>query len=158
MTIERALPTDLDDLIVLMRHYYAEDGLAYEPHRARAALAGLLETPEYGAVWVLRDGSAAVGYLALCVGYSLEMGGRDAFVDEVFVAPEYRGKGLGAGMVKAAIETARSSGVQALHLTVEQGNRRAAEVYKRLGFEPRTATLMSLRLPAGSESSAASAR
>jgi ribosomal protein S18 acetylase RimI-like enzyme len=144
--IERALPTDLEDLLVLMRRYYAEDDLPFDARTARAAMAGLLETPEYGAVWVLRDGAVTVGYLALCVGYSLELGGRDAFVDEVYVEPEYRDKGWGTRMIEAALETARASGVQAVHLTVERANRRAAQLYQRLGFEARNGTLMSLRL------------
>ncbi len=91
-------------------------------------MAGLLDTPEYGAVWVLRDAGAIVGYLALCVGYSLELGGRDAFIDEVFVQPAYRGKGHGTRLIEAALETARASGVQAVHLTVERGNRKAAKL------------------------------
>ncbi len=144
--IERALPTDLETILPLMRQYYAEDGLRFDSDVARYALAGLLDTPEYGAVWVLRGGEAVVGYLALCTGYSLEMGGRDAFIDEVFVAREYRDKGLGQQLIQAALETARSSGVQAVHLSVELGNRQALELYERLGFRRRQGTMMSLRL------------
>lgn len=144
--IERALPTDLEDLLVLMRQYYAEDGLPFRRDAARDAMGGLLDTPEYGAVWVLRDGLAIVGYLALCMGYSLAFGGRDAFIDEVFVSPEYRNQGFGKQLIEAAIETARASGVQAVHLTVQRGNRRALELYEGMGFERRGGTLMSFRL------------
>ena len=37
----------------------------------------------------------AVGYLVLTLGYSLEYGGRDAFIDEVYIRSSYRGRGIG---------------------------------------------------------------
>lgn len=144
--IERALPTDLDDLVALMRQFYAEGGLPFRSETARSAMAGLLETPEYGAVWVLRDGPAAVGYLALCVGYSLEMGGRDAFIDEVFVERPYRNQNWGKQMIEAAIATARASGVQAVHLTVDHGNRAALTLYESMGFKRRGDAMLTCRL------------
>ena len=146
MKIERALPSDLDALVALMRRYYAEDRLEFDARKARRAMAGLLETPEYGAVWVLREAEDIFGYLALCVGYSLEFGGRDAFIDEVYVAPEFRRKGWGTNMIQTALETARASGVLAVHLGVERGNRRAVLLYSGLGFELRDASMMSARL------------
>jgi ribosomal protein S18 acetylase RimI-like enzyme len=140
--IERALIGDLDELVGLMGQYYAYDGLKFDASRAREAMAGLLTGPENGAVWVLRDGGRAVGYLALCLGYSLEMGGRDAFVDEVFVSEPFRNQGWGGKMIETAIEAAREAGVVAVHLSVELTNPQAMRLYRRLGFEPRRATML----------------
>jgi ribosomal protein S18 acetylase RimI-like enzyme len=140
--IQRALPTDLPDLVALMRQYYAVDGLKFAPDTARRAMAGLLETPERGAVWVLRDHTHLVGYLALCFGYSLEMGGLDAFIDELFVAEPFRNLGWGTKLVEAALEAASEAGVHAMHLGVERTNPNAMRLYRRLGFEPRRATML----------------
>ncbi len=41
---------------------------------------------------MLLDGTAA-GYAALTFGFSLEVGGRDAFIDELFLIEAARGKG-----------------------------------------------------------------
>ena len=144
--IERALITDLDSLVFLMGHYYAYDGLKFDVARARTAMAGLLANPEHGAVWVLRNGAHAVGYLALCLGYSLEMGGRDAFIDEVFVSEPFRNQGWGTKMIETAVEAALDAGVCAVHLGVEQSNPNAMRLYRRLGFEPRKATMLTRKL------------
>jgi ribosomal protein S18 acetylase RimI-like enzyme len=144
--IERALGADLDDLVVLMRDYYAFDGLKFDAERARTAMNGLLSGQEHGAVWVVRDGSRIVGYLALCLGYSLEFGGRDAFIDEIYVSEAFRNQGWGRKLMEAALEAAREAGVLAIHLGVERTNPNALQLYRKMGFEPRRATLMSRRL------------
>jgi GNAT superfamily N-acetyltransferase len=35
-----------------------------------------------------------LGYIVLAFGFSFETGGRNAFIDELYVAPEHRGKGI----------------------------------------------------------------
>jgi ribosomal protein S18 acetylase RimI-like enzyme len=144
--IERALVTDLDDLVALMGHFYGFAGLKFDPKTARAAMAGLLGAQEHGAVWVVRDGSRIIGYLALCLGYSLELGGRDAFLDELFVAEAFRNKGWGTKLIETALEAAEEAGVRAVHLGVERTNPNAMRLYRRLGFEPRRATLLTRTL------------
>ena len=61
----------------------------------------------------------AIGYLVLTIGYSLERGGRDAFIDELYVRAERRGRGLGALAVATAEAAARRLGVRAVHLEVD---------------------------------------
>jgi hypothetical protein len=56
-------------------------------------VAPLLAKPEFGFILVARSGGRIVGYLAVCLGYSIELGGKDGFVDELFVAPGSRGQG-----------------------------------------------------------------
>jgi len=60
--------------------------------------------------------------------------GTEAELNALWVAPEYRGSGLGAELVKAVMESARASGKRRLTLWVTTGNSAAIEVYERLGF------------------------
>lgn len=79
-----------------------------------------------GVVWVTRFPAEAPGY-----------GFVRADVPElsVCVLPGYRGAGLGAGLVGAAVAEARGRGLPALSLSVEDGNP-ARRLYERLGFRP----------------------
>ncbi len=79
-----------------------------------------------GVVWVTRFPTGAPGY-----------GFVRADVPElsVCVLPGYRGAGLGAGLVGAALTEARRRGLPALSLSVEEGNP-ARRLYERLGFVP----------------------
>lgn len=144
LILDEASLDDLEALLALMRDYYAFDGHHYDPETARAAMAGLLADPSLGRVWIWRDADRVVGYLALTLGYSLELGGRDAFIDELFLDESYRGRGLGSRLLRLAIARAAELGVKAVHLEVAQGNEPAAALYRRLGFQPRPHGLLTL--------------
>jgi hypothetical protein len=95
-TFRVAQVTDLDTVLVLMQELFLDrlpDQRPIEPVRARSALKDLLKDPSRGVVWLICDGHSAVGYLALTFGYSLEFHGRDAFIDELYIRPTYRGRG-----------------------------------------------------------------
>jgi diamine N-acetyltransferase len=83
-----------------------------------------------------------VGYLVAVWGYSLEWHGRDAFVDELFVEPGRRGRGIGSRALELAQEECRRAGIRALHLEVERPNTRAQELYRRMGFRDHDRYLM----------------
>ena len=84
----------------------------------------------------------AVGYLVICFDYSLEYGGKGAWVDELFVAAEHRGKGIGTELLDLAETVSRELGARMLHLEVSHGNR-AVELYQRRGFVDHRRFLMS---------------
>ena len=81
--------------------------------------------------------------MAVCFGYSLEFGGRDAFVDEIYLLPEARGQGIGTQAMQTMIETCRTNGIQAIHLEVSPDNESAVAYYQKCGFERRNFSLMS---------------
>lgn len=141
-----AAPTDLDLLLDLMRQFYAIDGYPFAPVVARGALADLIGDAALGRVWLILDGAVPVGYLAVTFGYSLEYGGRDAFIDEFFVRADARGRGLGTRALRFAIEECRHLGVRALHLEVEGGNARAEALYRAQGFGGNRRALLTRRL------------
>jgi ribosomal protein S18 acetylase RimI-like enzyme len=139
--------SDLGLLLELMRALYDEDGSTpLRGDAAETALRGLPAAPDRGLVWVIEQGGEAVGYLVLTWGYSLEFHGRDAFIDELYVAPRYRGAGLGRQAVEWAEDACRAHGAGAVHLEVEIDNERAHALYRRSGFAERGLRLMTKRL------------
>lgn len=127
-------PADLELLAGMMREFYAHEELPIDLDRARAALAQLVGDPALGRVWVMRRGGEPIGYLVLALGFSLEFGGRDAFVDELYVREGHRGGGIGRAALEHASAACRALGVRALHLEVERKNEAAQAFYRRLGF------------------------
>lgn len=164
--IRRAQPADGSTLLVLQREFYVEDRMTHTPANARA-LRRLLRTPGAGAVWLIEaaagrgarredgagsgggaggaGGRAPVGYLVLTLGWSLELGGRDAFIDELYVRPERRGRGLGTLALATAETAARRMGVRALHLEVDVTNEVASRLYQRIGYRLRERYQLMLR-------------
>jgi GNAT superfamily N-acetyltransferase len=118
--------------------------VSFEEDRVRNDLETLISTPHFGQVWLLADAPdrPPIGYLVLCFDYSLEYGGRGAWIDEVFIDRRRRGEGLGTETLRFAEEAAREAGAKVLHLEVNRGNR-ALELYRRSGFQDHDRYLLS---------------
>jgi ribosomal protein S18 acetylase RimI-like enzyme len=101
----------------------------------REVLRKFLGTPDLGQAWVFFDGEVPVGYIVLTFGYSFEFHGRDSFIDELYIDPQYRRQRIGRRAMQFVEERALELGVNAIHLEVDQGNEPAEELYRRAGYE-----------------------
>ncbi len=147
IALRLAQPQDINDLLPLVAAYHAFEGLNTTAPARREAVARLLGDSSLGAIWCLERADGLIGYLAICYGFSIEFGGRDGFVDEFFVAPDARGRGLGGHCLETVKARAAADGIKALHLEVDRGNDPARRLYARHGFAARTGFhLMSVRL------------
>jgi ribosomal protein S18 acetylase RimI-like enzyme len=145
--IRVATHSDIATVLELRRGYCRDDHLEFELESAREVTARLLSEPQWGRVMLCEVNGVVVGYVAICIGFSLELGGNEAFIDELFVLPEFRGRGLGRELLNAATGLAKDLGVKALHLEVDQANTAAVELYRALGFVPRDRySLMTLKI------------
>jgi ribosomal protein S18 acetylase RimI-like enzyme len=52
----------------------------------------------------------------------------------VAILAEYRGRGIGTALVRAALEKARNAGLTRIELTVREPNRRVVPLYEKFGF------------------------
>jgi ribosomal protein S18 acetylase RimI-like enzyme len=130
----RAEVSDLADLLAMMRAFYAIDAYPFDEGIARSAASRLIGDPALGGIWLIHSAGRLAGYVVLTLGYSLEFHGRDAFVDELFVLPEHRHRGIGTRALRFVEEQCHALGVQALHLEVERHNTAAQQLYRRMGF------------------------
>ena len=129
-----ATPTDLDVLTGYMRDFYVGERIPIDDDRFRTAALGLMAEPAYGRLLVIMIEDKPIGYLALTFGYSVECGGRDAFVDELYVVPAWRGQGAGTATLQHAEAVCRTEGILALRLEVEYDHVAARALYERLGY------------------------
>lgn len=106
------------------------------------ALRTFLADSTFGKTWMFSDGSTPAGYIVLTLSFSFEYHGTDAFIDELYVEPQYRRQGIGRRAVQFVEERARELGVQALHLEVDPGNDPALELYRRAGYKDHERRLM----------------
>lgn len=138
-----AQPADIGLLLRFNRELNEHDGAPFDEARTCTALKNLIGRPDLGGIWLIGVAGRPVGYLVLTWGYSLEFGGRDAFLDELYLREDYRGQGIGTRIIQHVLDVCQTHGVKALHLEVMAQNTRAQELYRRLGFELRDSRLMS---------------
>jgi ribosomal protein S18 acetylase RimI-like enzyme len=144
--VRQAGKADLPVLLTLMNEFYAEAGYPLNLDRARAAFLPLLGPGHLGQVLLIEVGGEAAGHLVLTFGYSMEYGGRNAFVDDLFIRPAFRGRGLGAHIVAQARTICEELGVRAMHLEVARDNAAAQAVYRGAGFRETERQLLTLAL------------
>lgn len=142
-----ATPEDLSAVLALMRAFYAEDRLHFDPIGTPRALSTLLADSGCGVVLLLGEDERA-GYLVLSRCFSLEQGGHHALLDELYIAPHARGQGLGARALALAASCARTWGVAVLRLEVHHHNPRAKALYARAGFIDGRRDVLAVALPA----------
>ncbi|MBE9004499.1 GNAT family N-acetyltransferase [Fortiea sp. LEGE XX443] len=134
---------DVETLLILIQNFYELDGcVSFNAVVLRSALSQLLSDESMGRVWLIQDHNQTIGYVILTFGYSLEYGGRDAFIDELYIEPAYHGQGIGKQIIKFLEEVCIFLNVQALHLEVERENTSAQGFYRRVGFKDHNRYLM----------------
>ena len=137
-----ATPADLDRLERMVAAYHAFEGIESDEGHRRAALEPLLEGSPHGAVWLIGPKMAPVGYVAASFGWSIELGGMDGFVDELWIREKVRGRGMGSEALLALMKALAEAGVKALSLEVSAQNANAIRIYERAGFRQRSFNLM----------------
>ena len=125
-----------------MRDFYAFERLPYDEHRQHQLVLQLIHNPALGRLLVFEHGGELLGYMVLGFGFSLEFHGRDCLLDEFYVVPHHRSKGIGRAAVEFALATCRDMGIRAVHLEADYVNVRGHEFYKRLGFKDHERHLM----------------
>ena len=116
----------------LAEAYCVADHHVFDDARVRGALLPLLDDNEHGTVLVAESGSAIVGYAVLTWGYSIESGGVESLLDELYVAEQRRG--FGSALLAACLDAARAHGARTMFLETEAHNEGARRLYARHGF------------------------
>ena len=132
-----AREADIPDILAMMERFYAFFGDPFRPE-TEANLFDFLRHPEYGRLWLVhphREALRPIGYLVLAFGFSFEFGGRDAFLDELWLEEPWRGKGLGRQALDFLTDQAKALGIHAIHLEVLPHNEQALKLYQSYGFQ-----------------------
>jgi ribosomal protein S18 acetylase RimI-like enzyme len=135
--IELAGPNAIEDLLPLVAAYHAFEAVGTSPQERKTSIAALLHDESLGGIWQIKSFDCLIGYIAICYSYSIEFGGRDAFIDEFYIDPSERGKGIGSNVLMEVSALLRKRGIVALHLEVDGENERAKSVYAKAGFSSR---------------------
>lgn len=127
-----------DDAVTALRAAWHEEDFPSDDTSRFLAHAREVRLALGSRTLAVHDDSRPVGFAAL------DLAPGQAEIGAVYVLPEYRGRGLGATLTKAAIEAVG----QAAHLWIcadDEG--RPKHLYTRLGFRPITTTMEFLRPP-----------
>jgi len=121
-------------------HYRASAGVYGDGGRValERALDLFLARPEIGFVWLAYAGTPpeAAGVCVACHAISTSRGALVAKLDDVHVAEQWQGRGVGAAMLNALFDELRAGGVMRVDCGCHRNNASAWRFYERLGFRP----------------------
>jgi GNAT superfamily N-acetyltransferase len=135
----RAGPHDAETVARLLHDFNTEydtptPGVARLTERLQSLLGGT------GTVAYL-VGRPAAGVALVTLHTNVWYDGPVALLDELYVAPDRRGQGLGSAMIRRLIADGEQNGVAAIEINVDEGDVDAQRFYERHGFngaEPAT--------------------
>lgn len=131
--IRDARVEEIADLMPLLRAYCdfyecdpTDDGL-------RTFAETMLTESRWGCLFIARDSVRAIGFAALAWKWSSLRGSLVGYLDDLYVAPDTRGKGVADALISACAERATEKGAAALVWLTADDNHTAQKVYDRLG-------------------------
>lgn len=134
----RATASDVPRLLPLATAYREFERLPRcDPRRLAAEIERLLANPRLGAGWIAFADGEPAGYLLGVYVFSLEHLGLTAEIDELFVAPPQRGRGIGAALIQAAEAEFARAGCTNVSLQMSRDNNQARDFYRRHGYDER---------------------
>lgn len=133
-SIRAATPADRAAIVALLVAQFRDHGIGTPVEAIERTVDLLLMRSHRGRFVLAVEGDRAIGVAAVSFGFPVEHGGRGAWLEELYVEPAARGRGLGERLLAAALEAARADGAVAVDLEIEAGHERVESLYRRSGF------------------------
>ncbi|MGC1850909.1 MAG: GNAT family N-acetyltransferase [Solirubrobacterales bacterium] len=133
--VRPAGPEDAVDVARLLHDFNAEFD---EPTPAVEVLAERVrELVARGEIVVLLAGEGLDGLAQFRFLRSVWSDGLDVYLEELYVVPERRGKGIGRALLEATMRTGREGGATRIDLNTAETDTAARSLYESAGFSNR---------------------
>jgi GNAT superfamily N-acetyltransferase len=138
-------PDDLDRLMPMVEAFHREMGISTDPADREEALLPLLKGSPFGMIYLVGLDRAPMGYAIVTISWAVEFGGMDAFLDEFWVRPAVRGRGIGTDILTRLPQALGEHGIKAIHLEVDRADEASRRLYNRAKFEDRDRYMLMTR-------------
>jgi GNAT superfamily N-acetyltransferase len=134
-TVEQATLEDLPQLTDLLGELFAQEG-DFTPDRAKQmrGLRLILEQPNRGRIFVLRQNGMILGMINLLFTISTAEGGFVIMLEDVIIHRDFRHQGFGAKLLAHAIDYARRKDFLRITLLTDRINEEGQRFFKNHGF------------------------
>lgn len=135
--IHLAGPDDAPRLLPLISAFHAERAVDVDDTHRAAALDPLLQGSPLGAAWLFGLAKAPTGYTLITFGWSMQHGGMIAHIDELYIRPNVRKRGIASEVLMAISSSLADVDVKALHLDVKPNDEATQRLFTRAHFKTR---------------------
>ena len=135
MNLRNVTPDDYREYKEMSNRFYHSDAVNHsipDAHFDNTFAQAVKQNPAVGLFMLVQD-EQIVGYALMAYTFSNEAGGDVAWIEELYMKPEFRGMGYGKQAMQKIIQM--HPNVKRFRLEVTAENRSAIKLYKALGFE-----------------------
>ncbi len=134
MEIRRMIKSDTEQVLEMMRVFYRSDAVFTDGSEEifKNDIENCINLSPYLEGYVFEEEGGLQGYAMLAKSFSTEFGKQCIWLEDLYIKPEFRGRGIGSQMLNFVSEKYKDAVVR---LEVEQENERAVSVYKKGGFK-----------------------
>jgi GNAT superfamily N-acetyltransferase len=133
-SIMPAAVSDCCECARLLVEQLGEHGVDAPAEQLSRVLERVVADGARGFILLARDDRQIVGIAYVATILSAEHCGLVAWLEELYVTPSLRSRGIGTALVTAVLERAHETDIVAIDLEVDAGHSRAESLYRRLGF------------------------
>ncbi len=132
--IERVTPETLDELLPLIREYQQFYRVAnIDDEKNRRFFGQFAQDNERGVQHLYRVNGAPAGFSTIYFNFSSAAAEPVAVLNDLFVAPKYRRRGIGRELIIQAADYVVKKGFARLHWLTQKKNKKARHLYDLLG-------------------------
>jgi GNAT superfamily N-acetyltransferase len=124
-----------DRLVRLVGRYHSEISQPLSSEQVQLLLE-IVEDPAWGRAWLAAAEQRDVGYATAYYYCSFQAGGRMGLVGEVYVAPEYRHRGIGRTLLTRVLSEVAAAGCKGVAMRSDLENEGERTFLASLGFLP----------------------
>jgi GNAT superfamily N-acetyltransferase len=136
LELREARKKDLAQLVELLGVLFAQEAdFVPDAAKQQRALEAILADPRIGRIYVAHEERRVIGMVSTLYTISTAEGGKAAWLEDMVVRPECRGRGVGAALLAHAVVGARNEGCLRLTLLSDEDNAQAHGVYAAEGFQ-----------------------
>ena len=134
MEIRNASPSDIADIVRLMREFAVYENLEdYCEITAEKLFASMFGDQAFVEGLIATANGGAFGYALFYPSFASFRGERGFYLEDIYIGDEHRGKGIGEEMLRHIARTALERGFERIDFQVLDWNTNAIEFYKKLG-------------------------
>lgn len=143
--------SQIEAITKMMQDFYAIDNYPIDIEVSKKLFKEFISDENLGKAFLICHSdegrtSELVGYVILTYVFSFEYKGRIAFLDELYIKENFRGKGIGKQTIDFIKEQASNQNVKLIYLEVENHNQNAQKLYLANNFEVHNRKLLKHKL------------
>ncbi len=147
MTTYKALEnSDIESIVLMMRDFYAIDNYPIDLEISKKLFQEFVANESLGKAWIIYNDNKIVGYVILTFIFSFEFQGRIAFLDELYLSENVRGKGIGKQTINFIKAEIHKLSLKLVLLEVEPHNINAQKLYISNDFEMHPRLMMKYKI------------